>query len=118
MCLDTIHNKKPRASGTGYKLFYKHSEKYTGEFESGPYLSGTWYEASDENWAMFNGYPYGFHIFARKADAKLWQNDEEDLLPVKVAYRKAHTQGTQLWRREVCLLKTIVAYEMKILGEV
>jgi hypothetical protein len=88
MCLRRPFSKPKKKSGFGYKVFGIFNEQLLGEcFSEGPdRIPGKW---------LRTGLP-GWHIFLTLEGAKFWLGDGYLEVIVKVRYRKAERQGTQL----------------------
>lgn len=115
MCLCVIDSAKldPRASGTGWKVFWRGSKRLYPEIrdDGTPYEIGEWYEACDLDGTSL-GYLPGFHMFTTKADALLWCDGPHGVVR-RVRWRHRLAMGTQQdWRGEK--LRVVVAKEIMI----
>lgn len=129
MCLDRVSSRKPKPTGTGWKVFAQHSDgSLKGYFYKELRVTGVWLrsEALVDRW---HGVPIslhrtprpcdiGFHIYTCKKDATTilqtaadwgWKN-----VLRKVKYRGAHAIGVGDggWNPEA---QVVVAREIKIL---
>ena len=93
----------------GWKVVIPDKDGFRGEYYNQlPQTYNKWLTASvyPAIRSMFKGVPYlyeaGFHIFAKREDARVWKkNSSRNSIIVKVKFKYVMTEGLQIYRRVV-----------------
>lgn len=130
MCIEITKLTKPDEKiRYGWKVFKEYENELVGEMKGNkePLPIGKWVHEKDYRTPLHQnkrrnirqGYPYGFHIFKSKKDAKIWQRwgpDSELLVVMKVAYKQKAAEGKQfLFTTSNPRGKCVIAKQIKII---
>jgi len=140
MCLDTITPRKPKESGTGWKVFEKrktklfsdvfgegvpipenkwvHEDKYREQYFKHKKFICVYDEGLAGEGVKIFEYPFGWHVFKHKKDAEEWALMGDNMEVRKIKYRRACVQGKQELasvKRDKIMSSIVVAKEIFII---